>query len=279
MPGPADNMKITLSDTNDSISLAGQWKYKIDFIIDYATTPSRPNPPAASSSEHTMLYNGMIAPLTPYPIKGIIWYQGESNANDSKFYQTLMPLLIKDWRKQWHQPDVPFFLAQIANFDAGFNSWPRLREAQTMALSVPNTGMAVTIDIGEANNVHPKNKQDVGLRLSLAARAIAYGQDIVYSGPIYDHMTIKKDAIRIHFKHTADGLVAKNGPLKWFEIAGPDKKFFRANAKIDGDTVLVHSDSVTKPVAVRYAWADNPEGCNLYNSANLPASPFRTDHW
>ena len=281
--GPAANLSLSLPDNANPISLAGTWKYQIDFIIDYDHTPGRPAHPMPADGGPTALFNAMIAPLTPYPITGAIWYQGEANVGAGYLYRTLMPLLINDWRTHWNQPDMPFFLVQLANFGypnttPGDSGWAQIREAQTITiLNTPNTGMAVTIDIGEALDIHPRNKQDVGHRLALAARAVAYNQDILYRGPIYHHMTIEGDSIRIHFNHTADGLVAKDGPLTWFAIAGEDNQFVWADAHIDGNTVIVHSDQVPNPVAVRYAWADNPQDCNLYNSANLPASPFRTD--
>jgi sialate O-acetylesterase len=163
--------------------------------------------------------------------------------------------------------------------EPGNSDWAELREAQTMTLALPKTGMAVAIDIGEANDIHPKNKQEVGRRLALASQAIAYGQDVVYSGPLYETMAVEGDAVRLRFRHVGGGLVAQGGPLKGFAIAGEDQKFVWADAQTDGETVVVRSDKVPKPVAVRYAWANNPEGCNLYNQAGLPASPFRTDDW
>lgn len=229
------------------------------------------------------LYNGMIAPLIPFAIRGVIWYQGESNAGRGYQYRKLFPIMIRDWRTNWGQGDFPFLFVQLGNYQQtpeqpGESAWAELREAQLMTLSLPNTGMATTIDIGEADDIHPKNKQDVGKRLALAALNIAYDRDVVYSGPIYESMEIEEDTIRLHFKHVGGGLVAKGGDLKGFAIAGADRKFVWADAEIDGDTVVVRSDQVKEPVAVRYAWADNPE-CNLYNEAGLPASPFRTDNW
>lgn len=231
------------------------------------------------------LYNGMIAPLIPYAIRGAIWYQGESNANRAYQYRTLFPAMIQDWRLHWGQGDFPFLFVQLANFTAppaepGESEWAELREAQSMALALPHTGMAVAIDVGEANDIHPKNKQEVGHRLALAARAVAYGQDVVYSGPLYQSMAVEGSSIRLWFRHLGGGLATQGGePLKGFAIAGEDKKFVWAEARIEGETVVVHSDQVPKPVAVRYAWANNPEGCNLCNRAGLPASPFRTDDW
>jgi sialate O-acetylesterase len=227
----------------------------------------------------------MIAPIVPYAIQGAIWYQGESNAGRAYEYRTLFPAMIQDWRKAWAQGDFPFLFSA-----AGQISWqPSLSRAkahgrscaraQLMTLSLPKTGMAVAIDIGDANDIHPRNKQDVGKRLALNALAIAYGKKVVYSGPIYERMKREGNAIRLYFKHVDGGLTTLNGePLKGFAIAGADRKFVWAEARIDGNTVVVSSPQVPEPVAVRYAWADNPV-CNLYNRAGLPASPFRTDDW
>ena len=200
-----------------------------------------------------------------------------------------MRTLVRDWRKPWRQGDFPFLWVQLANFNAApppstvaADTWPELREAQLLALAEPKTGMAVTIDIGEGGNVHPRNKQDVGMRLALAARAIAYGEDIEYSGPIYRQMKVDGNRIRLTFDHVGEGLVARDsddGALRQFYIAGADSKWIPAAAQVDGDTVVVWADELTAPKAVRYAWLNNPEGCNLYNAAGLPASPFRTDDW
>lgn len=245
-----------------------------------------PNPPSqpVGPGHHWVpsnLYNAMIAPLTPYPIRGVIWYQGENDAvvQRSYMYRRLFRTLIEDWRRAWGLGDFPFLFVQLANFaKAPQGQWPELREAQTMALSLRNTGMAVTIDIGDTNDTHPKNKQDVGLRLGLAARAIAYNQKVVYSGPLYRQLSREGSALRVWFDHTDGGLVAKGGELKSFEIAGADGKFVAAQARIDTNTVVVTSSEVANPVSVRYGWADSPE-CNLYNGEGLPASPFRTNRW
>lgn len=246
--------------------------------------PNRPTPPRNNPWKPAGLFNAMIAPIVPYAIQGVIWYQGESNAGRAYEYRTLFPAMIRDWRRVWGQGDFPFLFVQLANFlpvrpEPGESAWAELREAQTMTLALPKTGMAVAIDIGEADDIHPRNKQDVGERLALNALAIAYGKKIVYSGPIYTRMRREGNAIRLYFKHVDGGLTTPNGePLKGFAIAGPDRKCVWAEARIDGDTVVVSSPQVTEPVAVRYAWADNPL-CNLYNRAGLPASPFRTDDW
>ena len=246
--------------------------------------PNPPQPPETSPFMPSSLYNAMINPLIPYAIKGAIWYQGESNAGRAYQYRKLFPEMIKSWRKAWGKVNFPFLFVQLANFmpekpEPSDSAWAELREAQTMTLSLPNTGMAVIIDIGDAKDIHPKNKQDVGHRLALNALATAYGRSMVFSGPLYQSMESVGDKIRIKFRYSQDGLMAKNDEqLKGFAIAGEDKKFVWANAQTEGDSVIVWSDKVTKPMAVRYAWADNPV-CNLYNKSELPASPFRTDDW
>ena len=239
--------------------------------------PGNPNSPAG-------LYNAMIAPLIPYSIQGAIWYQGESNAGRAYQYRTLFPAMIKNWRDDWGQGNFSFLFVQLANFmkvkpEPDESSWAELREAQSMTLALPNTGMAVIIDIGDADNIHPTNKQDVGKRLALWPLAGIYGKKLVYSGPLYKSMKVDRNSIILSFDHVGGGLVAKgDGQLKGFSIAGSDHKFVWADAKIDGNTVVVSSDKVSEPAAVRYAWADNPV-CNLYNQEGLPASPFRTDEW
>jgi len=232
----------------------------------------------------TALYNAMIAPLVPYGIKGVIWYQGENNSSRAIQYRSLFPLLIADWRNQWDNQKLPFLFVQLANFRAAnpqpvfADKWALLREAQSMALELPHTGMAVSIDIGDAKNIHPKNKQDVGKRLYLAASHIAYGTSLVYSGPMYKSMKVMDNKIELSFNHIGAGLMQKGTPLTAFEIAGADKKFHWAEATIDGNKIIVSSKNVSKPVAVRYAWSDNP-AASLYNKEGLPASPFRTDDW
>jgi sialate O-acetylesterase len=239
------------------------------------------------------LWNGMIEPVLPYTIQGAIWYQGESNAGgtEAKLYRVLFPTMILSWRQAWAQdglkgadnPDFPFLFVQLANYMARHaepkdSSWAVLRESQLMTLELPRTGMAVAIDIGEEKDIHPKNKQEVGRRLALSALAQVYYQEIEYSGPIYTGSQIEDGKIRLSFRN-ADGMkAADGGPIKGFAIAGADKKFVWADVQIEGDHVLISSPSVKAPVAVRYAWADNPE-CNLVNQAGLPASPFRTDDW
>ncbi|MFC0185560.1 sialate O-acetylesterase [Pseudarcicella hirudinis] len=228
----------------------------------------------------------MIAPLIPYGIKGAIWYQGESNAGRAYEYRRLLPAMISDWRTRWGQGEFPFFEVQLANYMKAWekpeeSDWAELREAQVItSQKLPSVGMATIIDIGEAGNIHPKNKQDVGNRLALSARKIAYGEEnVIHSGPMYQDMVIEGNTIRLTFNSIGSGLTASNGALKGFTIAGDNHQFVWANASIEGNTIVVSSPEVQKPVSVRYAWANNPEGCNLYNQEGLPASPFRTDHW
>jgi sialate O-acetylesterase len=233
----------------------------------------------------TGLYNGMIAPLLPFGIRGAIWYQGESNAGRAYQYRKLFPTMIRCWRKAWGQGDFPFLFVQLANFTPRFatpreSDWAELREAQTMTLSLPKTGMAVAIDIGEANDIHPRNKQDVGKRLAAAAGAVAYGNRTEeYSGPMYRALTVRGGRAIIDFSHVGGGLAAGGDrPLSGFAVAGDDRRFVWADAAIDGGRVVVFSSQVPHPVAVRYGWDHNPD-CNLYNKAGFPASPFRTDDW
>jgi len=226
------------------------------------------------------LYNAMIAPLIPFGIRGAIWYQGESNAREAKLYEKLFPTMIKNWRDDWRQGDFSFYFVQIApyNYDTPMIC-ALLRDAQRKSLSVPNTGMAVTLDIGDPNDIHPRNKQDVGKRLALWALAKNYGkQNIVYSGPLYQSMKIEKNKIRLFFENVGSGLMAKGDALSHFEIAGDDQNFFPARARIDGKTVVVSSNEVKKPVAVRFAFQNTDEP-NLFNEEGLPVSSFRTDDW
>ena len=251
------------------------------------TDAERPLPPPGPDSRDypSGLYNAMISPMIPYGIAGVIWYQGESNAKRAWQYRTLFPAMIRDWRRAWKQGDFPFIYVQIANWETKThpnfkqNTWPELREAQLMTLSEPNTAMAVTIDIGEAYNVHPNNKIDVGRRLALGALKVAYGREFAYSGPIYRSMKIVDNTVRVQFYNIFYSLAAKDGkPLEGFTIAGSDRKFYKANAVRDGDEVVVSCFEVPNPVAVRYGWEDNPV-CTLFNTEWLPATPFRTDNW
>ena len=222
-----------------------------------------------------LLWNGMIAPLTPFPIRGVIWYQGESNSIQERapLYNRLFRTLIEDWRRQWGEGDFPFLYVQISNFTSTpIEDWATIREQQLKTLELRNTAMAVTIDIGDPSNVHPTDKVDVGLRLARAARALSYGEAIEYNGPLYRQATPEGSAIRAWFDH-AKGLTAKGGTVTGFEVAGADGKFSPATATIEGATVVVTSPSVAEPVFVRYGWANSPQ-CNLFNGEGLPASPF-----
>jgi len=265
-----------------AIPLAGAWMYRTAFALDPKRDPVRPEQ-GEESQVATMLYNAMIAPLIPYGIRGAIWYQGESNTSRYVQYRKLFPAMITSWRRTWGQGDFPFYFVQLPNFMNRLelpseSEWAGLREAQSLALRLKNTGMAVTIDVGEAGDIHPKNKQDVGLRLALLAEAKLYGRKgIEYSGPLYQGMTIKGNQIVVSFAHAKGGLLARGGgPVRGFAIAGADGKFVWADARIDGQKVIVSSPEVAVPKAVRYGWADNPEA-TLTNRAELPAAPFRTD--
>ncbi len=246
--------------------------------------PAAPALPGAGNPNYpSTLYNGMIVPVLPYAIKGAIWYQGESNAGRAYEYRTLFPTMIQSWRRVWKQGDFPFLCVQLAgwevanNFDKTGVTWAELREAQLLATQkLKNVGMAVITDVSDRADIHPKKKEPVGARLALAAEAIAYGKDVEYSGPAYDGMKVEGNKAILSFKHVGGGLVAKDGPLQGFTIAGPDHKFVKADAEIQGDTVVVSSKEVEKPEAVRFGWANYPVD-NLFNKAGLPASPFRTD--
>jgi sialate O-acetylesterase len=236
--------------------------------------PNEPHPPEGPPTSPAVLFNGMIHPLIPYGITGVIWYQGESNAKQASLYRTLFPSLINDWRVRWKQGDIPFLYVQIAPWGG---MTPEIREAQFLTLGkVKNTAMTVTTDVGDADDIHPRKKEPVGQRLALAARALAYGEKIEYSGPLYESMTVAKGKITLHFRHVGSGLVAKDGPLKGFSIAGKDKTFSPARAEIQGNTVVVSAEGIADPIAIRYGWANVPD-VNLFNKEGLPASPFRTD--
>ena len=258
-------------------------------LLEKAAAAARDPNQANNPNRATVLYNGVISPLQPYAIKGVIYYQGEQNAGRAHQYRTLFPALIEDWRRTWGQGDFPFLYVQLPNYISDKNkpdhppepeasAWAELRDAQRQALQAPNTGMAVTIDIGDPRDLHPKNKIDVGRRLARQALAVAYGQPILASGPLFRSMTVAEQEAHLQFYHVGSGLVARGHDLKGFAIAGADQKFVWAKATIVGSKVVVSSDQVPHPVAVRYAWADNPD-CNLYNKEGFPASPFRTDDW
>lgn len=274
-----------LQTATGKLSLAGDWKMKVGKALGSLPTTNDNQLP-------TKLYNAMIHPIQWFPIKGVIWYQGESNAGEAAAYKSLFQQMIQQWRNQWRVGDFPFLFAQLANFHAvqpepGDGGWAFIREAQSAALTLPNTGQAVITDIGEADDIHPRNKQDVGYRLALAARHFAYGEkDLIYSGPTFKGIAKSNAAatnqLHLEFENKGSGLLAKGSPegeLRGFAIAGADKKFVWAQAKIEGDKVVVWSEQVPTPVAVRYAWADNPGDANFYNQEGLPASSFRTDNW
>ena len=286
--GFVPDKRYELTDGVTHIDLRGDWQYKVGQVFAPRVFGGGGGgggvPPFSAQNEPTGLYNTMVAPVIRAIIKGFVWYQGETNTGNPVEYGRLLPALIADWRSKWQEGNLPFLYVQLPNFmevqySPAESQWAELREAELEALSVPRTGMAVTIDVGEWNDIHPLDKKDVGERLALAARKIAYGeQDLVSSGPIYQSARTDGNRIVISFSSIGSGLMVKGGgELQQFAIAGADKKFVWADARIDGDGVIVSSDEVPNPVYVRYAWADNPEGANLYNKEGLPASPFTTD--
>ncbi|HEX9973747.1 MAG TPA: sialate O-acetylesterase [bacterium] len=289
--GQKEKLKIHPLDSNENISLSGTWQYLA--VAEYLAGQfyvfgaegeeyfSRPKLPIDfSASTPTALYNAMISPLIPYAIKGAIWYQGESNTGQPELYQTLFPLMIQNWRADWQRGDFPFYYVQIAPYNYG-DATPsqRLREAQFFALSTPKTGMVVTLDIGNPNNIHPANKKDVGERLARWTLAKDYAKKVVYSGPLYKAMKVMNDKIMLSFKYTSGGLVLKPGNGgHHFSIAGEDRVFKKAEVKVQGSKLVLAHPEIKKPVAVRYTWSNIDEG-KLFNGAGLPASSFRTDNW
>lgn len=262
------------------ISLAGDWKYRIGLSLK--GFPPAPVSPIQSSSYPTVLFNAMVKPWTAFPIKGVIWYQGEANVGRSEQYEDLFPALITDWRRQWRS-DFPFYFVQLANFMESKeiqpdSEWAALREAQTKALKLDQVGMAVTIDIGLADDIHPKNKQEVGRRLALVALAGSYGKNVSGSAPVFRNYRIKGDKMELDFGQKQDGFQIKGTTLKGFTIAGPDRVFYPAEAMVQNGKIIVFSPEVSIPLAARYGWADNPD-CNLYGENGLPVAPFRTDCW
>jgi sialate O-acetylesterase len=272
------NEDLFVSANNTKISLANDWKLMPSFADKHEYAHS-------SNNVGTTIYNAMIAPLVPFAIRGALWYQGESNAGRAYQYRQSFPLMINDWRKKWND-DFSFYFVQLANYGGYQNSnqgsnWAELREAQTMTLSLPKTGMAVITDIGNPNDIHPTNKQDVGHRLAINALKKDYGQDIIFSSPMYDNVSFGANNATISFKYVGGGLIVKDkfGYLKGFEIAGEDKVFHYAKAEIVGDKVVIVHPKNQKPIAVRYAWADSPMDANLFNIEGLPVNSFRTDDW
>lgn len=265
--------QMWLENNGQRLNLEGEWKYintleqKMPEVEFFHWRPG-------------MLFNAMIHPIAGYTIAGTIWYQGESNSDKPQYYNELFEAMIQDWRMHWKQGSFPFLFVQLANFMERKNGpsesqWAELREAQAQTLELPNTGMATIIDIGEAYDIHPRNKQNVGKRLWLAARKVAYGEDVVYSGPVYESHEVKDGKVYVSFDHIAEGLAVKGEALKGFELAGKDGKFYTAEAQVDGEKVILSSGQVQEPVHIRYAWADNP-AVSLYNKSGLPAVPFRT---
>jgi sialate O-acetylesterase len=276
--GDSADVKLVLE--NKAIPLSGTWNFKVEKITGGSSS-------IGPNSYPTLLFNAMVNPLIPYAMQGVIWYQGESNAGRAYQYSKAFPLMINDWRSRWGEGDFPFYFVQLASFNAANgnsnngSTWAELRESQTKTLSLPNTGMSVTTDIGNPTDIHPKDKQDVGKRLAAIAFHNVYGENNVYSGPMYQSMKVEGNKIRISFTHTGSGLTVKDkyGYIKGFEIAGANKKFHYAKAHIDGNDVVVYADEVINPVAVRYGWADDAGDDNLFNKEGFPASPFRTDDW
>jgi sialate O-acetylesterase len=271
---------------SDTVDLKGTWHYK----VGAAFRPFTPGRPGAGfgggfnpQSQPAAFYNAMVAPEINYAIKGFCWYQGESNASNPSEYAPLQAALIHDWRNKWQEDTLPFLFVQLPNFmdynyQPSASNWARLREAQLQSLSVPNTAMAIAIDLGEWNDIHPDNKKAVGDRLALCALKLAYHEDIEWSGPLYQSSVIEGNKIVVQFTHAAGGLITNDEEVPGdFAVAGADKKFVWAHARIEGDKIVVWSDEVPEPKFVRYAWADNPVHANVYNKEGLPASPFRTD--
>jgi len=297
-PAEAWTAHPQLEDDPDLTPILDRWQHQVDTFKQQVKEladqieksgsvdagPPLPQDPRGNPWRPSGLFNGMIAPVIPYAIRGATWYQGESNADRAYQYRKLLPAMIKSWRSNWDEGDFPFLIVSLANFtqhpaEPGESDWAELREAQAMTAAQPHNGLALAIDVGDAADIHPKDKQTVGGRLALTAEAAVYGRHLEYSGPWYDSMKADGDQVVLTFNHAEGGLEARGGEaLKGFAIAGDDRKWHWADAKIEGDTVVVRSDQVSHPLAVRYAWANNPV-CNLYNRAGLPAVPFRTDDW
>lgn len=294
-----DSTTLWIKTAMGKTELGDNWHFRVDSIFNESMGTGPNDFPC-------LLFNAMINPLIPYGIRGALWYQGEANADRAFQYRTAFPLMITDWRQQWGEGNFPFYFVQLASFSADNgnsnegSTWAELREAQTRTLALPATGMAVLTDIGESNDIHPKNKQDVGARLAAIALNNIYGQTMEYSGPVYDSMYVRGNKIFLQFSHTGSGLVVKSDSsfiaCNWdtarqepvagncpsiggFEVAGDDRKFYPASAYILGNRVIVFSKEVASPVAVRFAWADDAKAANLFNREGFPAVPFRTDQW
>jgi len=288
MHGPAKAMFLKIADESavQPIPLSGEWCYEIEQNWGVVSVPSMVNIGGPDNPNSLyILFESRITPLLPYGIRGVIWYQGESNAAEPAVYRRLMPTMIRDWRRAWGQGDFAFLQVQLANYQKAVDKpvqsdWAELRDAQFSALSEPNTGMAVAIDVGQADDIHPKDKRSVGLRLAQWALSETYGRGGVPSGPLYtSHTNLAAGRVRIHFRH-AEGLRTRGGDsLRHIAIAGKDRKFVWAQSAIEGECLVVWHPDISQPLSVRYAWADNPDTCNLVNAAGLPASPFRTDAW
>jgi len=283
--GPPEAMRLhPVDNASGALALYGEWRFACEQDWGLQTVPNLPLGPGNPNAPYT-LFDSRLAPLIPYGLRGFIWYQGESNAHEAAVYRQLLPQMIHDWRRAFGQGNLPFLQVQLANFGGtsdkpGPSEWSLLREAQTAALSEPATGMAVAIDVGEGNDIHPRDKRSVGERLARWALAETYGHDEVPSGPLYTGMAIESgNRLRIRFKHAAGLHTRDGGKVHHIAIAGTDRIFQWAEAAIEGDTLVVWHPDLGRPAAVRYAWANNPEGCNLVNDAGLPASPFRTDRW
>ena len=279
--GFVPDKNYSLTDGKEKIDLRGEWLYQVGRV--QINNPVVFSGGIVAQNEPSGLYNTMVAPAINYAVKGFLWYQGEANSGRPSDYSKIMTSLITDWRNKWNLGSLPFIYAQLPNFmervySPSESQWAELREQQLQTLTVSNTAMTVNTDLGEWNDIHPLNKKDVGERMALAALKIAYNENIIHSGPIYQSLARKDNKIIVTFSNTGSGLTNYDEePLSQFAIAGADKKFVWANARIEGNSVIVWNDEITDPMYVRYAWADNPEGANLYNKEGLPASPFRTD--
>ena len=276
-----DSTSVFLKTETGTISLSDSWSFRVAKTTSSGGTGIGPN------DYPCLLFNAMINPLIPYGIRGALWYQGEANAGRSYQYRTAFPLMITDWRQHWGQGNFPFFFVQLASWNAANGNsekgsgWAELREAQTNTLSLPATGMSITTDIGESIDIHPKNKQDVGMRLAAIALNNVYGQTMEYSGPVFETMKIEGNKVILSFSHTGSGLMVKDkyGYIRGFEIAGSDHHFHYAKAFIENNKVIVYANEVALPVSVHYAWADDAGDANLYNQEGFPAGPFRSDQW